>query len=161
MQNQARVAEGCDVRQRPRGKDEHSDLADRCLARCIDGPSTVASSSMQNARMESTPGYRKQLTVAGLVGVCSALLGLLSWVAYGAFATRAIYAVPSQQPEVAHRMASYADGFRFAQLLLGSLSIGLGWIAHARAEHSRLARILGASAIGLGVLVLALLMLLV
>jgi hypothetical protein len=58
-------------------------------------------------------------------------------------------------------MASYAEGFRFAQLPLGVLSVDLGWIARSRGEDSRLARRLGVSAICLGSLVLALMLLLV
>jgi len=103
----------------------------------------------------------KSPTILGLVGVTCALLGLLAWIEYGAFATRGIFAAASGQRKVAHRMASYADGFRCVQLLLGVLSIGMGWTARTRREASRLARASGFAAICLGVVVLALLMLLV
>jgi hypothetical protein len=99
--------------------------------------------------------------ILGSVGVCCALLGLLAWIEYGSFATRAINASFSGEKASAYRMASYADGFHIAQLLLGVLSVGLGWIARARGGDSRLARRLGFSAICLGVAVLALMLLLV
>jgi hypothetical protein len=100
-------------------------------------------------------------TIAGVVGICSAILGLLAWIGYGAFATRGIAAVIDHKPDLAYRMASYADGFHFAQLILGILSLGLGRIAIVRGEASRFARVLGLAAVCLGTVVLALLMLLV
>jgi hypothetical protein len=100
-------------------------------------------------------------TIVGVLGVCAALLGLLAWIGYGTFATRDIVAVIDRESEVADRMASFADGFSIAQLLLGVLSLGLGWIAMARGGDSRLARVFGVSAVCLGAVVLALLMLLV
>lgn len=104
---------------------------------------------------------RTRPTVIGVVGCCCALLGFLSWIGYGKFATKGIYAVISRQSEVAHHMASYVGGFHMAQLVLGVLSIGLGWKASAMGEDSTLARRLGALAVCSGVAVLALLLFLV
>jgi hypothetical protein len=99
--------------------------------------------------------------ILGVVSVCCALLGLVAWFGYGAFAMRGINAMISGEKASAYRMASYADGFHIAQLLLGLLSVGLGWTARARGGDSRLARRLGFSAVCLGVAVLALMLLLV
>jgi hypothetical protein len=79
---------------------------------------------------------RTQLAIIGVVGCGCALLGLFSWFAYGALATRAIYTVTSRQSEVARCMASYADEYQIAQVVLGVLSVFLGWIAIARGEPS-------------------------
>jgi hypothetical protein len=100
-------------------------------------------------------------TILAWLGVSCALLGLLAWVGYGAFATRAIHLVISRDPATAHRVALYADAFHFAQLLLGTLAVGLGWSARVRAEGSKLARMVRFSALCLGVVVLSLMMLLV
>jgi hypothetical protein len=100
-------------------------------------------------------------TILGLLGVSCGVLGVIAWIEYGRFATRAISAVTSRDSELAHRLALYADGFRFAEALLGVLSVGLGWTAKARSDGSGLVRRLGVSAVCLGVAVLALLFLLV
>jgi hypothetical protein len=94
----------------------------------------------------------------GLCGVGCSLLGILSWIGYGVFATRGINAVIARESEAAQRMASYAGWFSIAQLVLGITSVVLGWNARVRAGDSPLTRTLGVSAICLGVLVLTLLM---
>jgi hypothetical protein len=104
------------------------------------------------SRMSATPG---------LIGVACALLGLHAWIGYGKFAMRGIEAVISHEPDLARRMASYADGFLFAQMLLGVLAILPGSIATAKGVDSRLARTSGVSAVCAEVVVLALSMMLV
>ena len=97
----------------------------------------------------------------GAVAVTCALLGLLAFRGYGSFAMRGIHAVIARDPVAARRMASHAGWFTGAQLVLGVLAIGLGWVARARGKGSRLAGGLGTSALGLGILVLLLAFLLV
>ena len=93
----------------------------------------------------------------GLFGVGCSLLGILSWIGYGVFATRGINAVIARESEAAQRMASYAGWFSIAQPVLGVTSVVLGWNARVRAGNSALTRTLGVSAICLGALVLTLL----
>jgi hypothetical protein len=80
---------------------------------------------------------------------------------YASFATRGIYATASQNMEAAHRMATYAGRFSLAQLLLGVLSVGLGWSVKATSRDSVLAGRLGVWAVYLGVAVLVLMLVLV
>lgn len=97
----------------------------------------------------------------GVVAVSCALLGLLAFRGYGLFAMRGINAVIARDQVAVHHMAIYAGWFTSAQLVLGLLAIGLGWVARARGEGSRLAGGLGTSVLGLGILVLLLAFLLV
>lgn len=89
------------------------------------------------------------------------MIGLFAWIGYGTLAMRGMNATISRDPMLARRMASYADAFSLAQLLLGMLAVALGWVAGARSGGPRLAQGFGASALSLGVVVLLLLLLFV
>jgi hypothetical protein len=97
----------------------------------------------------------------GALGIVCALLSFLAWIEYGRVAMRGINAVIRRQTELARRMAVYADALHLAQLLLALLAIGLGWAGMARSGDSRLARRLGIAAIGTGLVVLGLWLLIV
>jgi hypothetical protein len=97
----------------------------------------------------------------GALGIVCALLGFLAWIEYGTFAMRGINAVIRRRPEVARRMAVYADALRLAQVLLALLAIGLGWAGVVKSGDSRLARRLGIAALGTGLVVLGLWLLIV
>jgi hypothetical protein len=111
--------------------------------------------------MGNQRSQRNAPAILGTAGVTCAMLGLLAWGEHAGFAARGIFAAASRDMVTARRMSSHAGGFSLAQLLLGVLSIGLGWIARARGKDSRLARRLGVSAVCVGVIVLALLLLVV
>lgn len=112
-------------------------------------------------RTSDHQGPSRRPFILGAVGVSCGLLGIFSWIEYGAYAMRSINAVISRDSVMADKMASYADGFSLAQLLFGVLAVGLGWTANARGRGSPLARRLGVSAVCLGVVALVLLMVLV
>jgi hypothetical protein len=97
----------------------------------------------------------------GVGGVFCAVLGLLAWLEYGAFAMRAIHAVISHDSGAAQWAAIYADGFRFIQMLLGIAAMLLGWTSLSRGPKARIARWLGYTALWAGVAVLMLSFLLV
>jgi hypothetical protein len=110
----------------------------------------------------ANPGSRPGLpTTLGLVALSCALVGLLACYGYGTFATRGIRAAHARDMAAAGRMASYAGSSSVAQLVLGLLAVWLGSIAVARSLGWKLAFRLGLSAIGLGVVDLALVFLLV
>ncbi|SIN77955.1 hypothetical protein SAMN05444166_0799 [Singulisphaera sp. GP187] len=112
--------------------------------------------------MANTPVPRmRRAVVLGAIAVSCVLLGLVAWCGYGVFATRGIHAAASGDPTAAGRMARYAGSFSLAQLSLGMIAVGMGWVAILRSGESELARRLGYFAIGLGFFVLLLLMALV
>jgi hypothetical protein len=78
------------------------------------------------------PSRRTQPTIFAVVGCCCALLGFLSWIGYGTFATKGIHAVISRPSQVAYLMASYADGFRVGQLVLNE---SRGTMSAVRVSH--------------------------
>jgi len=111
--------------------------------------------------MGNQESHTETPAILGVAGISCALLGLIAWIEYGLFATRGIFAASSHDMAAAYRMALYADGLHLAQLLLAVLAVGLGWNARMRGADSRVARRLGFSAVCVGGVVLALLLLLV
>jgi hypothetical protein len=96
-------------------------------------------------------------TLLGTSGVICALLGLLSWHAYGAFAMRGITATISHDGSAAHRAALFADGFRLIQMLLGLSAIFLGGISLGKAKaKGRPVTLLGHASLWAGIAVLVL-----
>ena len=123
----------------------------------------IHSSSMHTATMLTgiwEPASRLP-AILSVVGNFCGLLGILAWNEYATFAMRGINAVFHHETEAAHRMASFTGLFSFSQLLLGVLSVGLGWTARAKGVDSRIVRVSGVSAMCLGSISLLLLMLLV
>jgi hypothetical protein len=100
--------------------------------------------------------YLGQPMTVGRIGLCCGLIGILCWIGYGHFATRAIFAVIAHQRATADRFVTYAGRFQAAQLISGISSIGLGWTARARGEESRSAGRIGFSSVCLGIIALML-----
>jgi hypothetical protein len=97
-----------------------------------------------------------QPMTVGMIGVCCGLTGILCWIGYGHFATRAIFAVIARERAAADRFATYAGRFQAAELVLGISSIVLGWTGRIRGEESKSARRIGFSSVCLGIVALIL-----
>ena len=63
------------------------------LRRCVTGPAYIGRRPWEDAVvLDNRQLDLRMPTILGLVGICFALFGLVAWIEYGAFATRAIHA---------------------------------------------------------------------